>query len=183
MIYKKLKKDSKMNGENRRKSIIELLEKGSGPISATKLANGFSVTRQIIVADIALLRASGYPIVSDYKGYALKKDACEGLKKMIAVKHGQSEVAEEFYAVVDNGGKVLDIIVEHTLYGKISAELNISSRYEADEFVKKLSETGANPLSMLTEGLHIHTVSVKDEETFCRIKEKLHTLGILIETE
>lgn len=173
-----------MNGEERRKEIIWLLSKGSETISATTLAKKFSVTRQIIVADIALLRASGHKIVSDYKGYSIEKDRSEdGLKKMIAVKHTQDMVAEEFYAVVDNGGKVLDIIVEHSLYGKISADLNISSRYEANKFVEKLSKTGASPLSMLTEGIHIHTVLVKDEETFERINERLRDLGILIETE
>ena len=173
-----------MSGEDRRKEITELLIKGSEPISATTLAKKFSVTRQIIVADIALLRASGHRIVSDYKGYSLEKvQPGEGLAKMIAVKHTQNEVAEELYAVVDNGAKVLDIIVEHSLYGKISADLGISSRYEVDNFVENLSKTGANPLSMLTEGIHIHTLLVKDEETFERIKEKLRVLGILIETE
>ncbi len=172
-----------MNSEERRKAITELLKKGSEPISATKLAVEFSVTRQIIVADIALLRASGCRIVSGHKGYTIEKQSDEALTKMIAVKHSQEMVAEELYAVVDNGGKILDIIVEHSLYGKISAELNISSRYEADKFMEKLSETGANPLSMLTEGLHIHTIAVKDEEMFSRIREKLQSLGVLIESE
>ena len=173
-----------MNSQERRKAITEMLENASAPISATKLAVEFSVTRQIIVADIALLRASGLSIVADNKGYSLgKKPVQDGIIKRIAVKHKQDEVLEEFYAVVDNGGKVLDIIVEHSLYGKISAELNITSRYEADLFVEKLKETGACPLSALTEGMHIHTITVKDEASFERITEKLKKLGVLIESE
>ena len=161
-----------------------MLENASAPISATKLANEFSVTRQIIVADIALLRASGLSIIADNKGYSMgKKPVQDGITKRIAVKHKKEDVLDEFYAVVDNGGKVLDIIVEHSVYGKISEELNITSRYEADSFAEKLKETGACPLSALTEGMHIHTISVKDEAAFERIIEKLKALKILIETE
>ena len=83
---------------------------------------------------------------------------------------------------MDNGGKVLDIIVEHTLYGRISADLRIASRYDADQFVARAKETGASPLSQLTEGIHIHTVLVPDEETFQRITRRLSDLGILVET-
>ena len=169
-----------MNGEERRSSIIKRLQQSQIPISANRLAEEFSVTRQIIVADIALLRASGHPIYAGYKGYTLEASN-DGLVKRIVVTHGKNEVADEFYAIVDNGGKVLDVIVEHSVYGNILVELNISSRYDADIFVSKINETGANPLSLLTEGLHIHTISVKDEESFLRIAEKLSDLGILIE--
>ena len=172
-----------MTGENRRKAIAELLQKATAPISAAKLAEEFSVTRQIIVADIALLRASGFCISADNKGYTLEtKAAHDGIVKRIAVRHKKEEVSDEFYAVVDNGGTILDVIVEHPVYGKISAELNISSRYEADEFANKISKAGVNPISMLTEGLHIHTVAVKDEAAFLRILDKLSSLGILIES-
>ena len=83
---------------------------------------------------------------------------------------------------MDNGGKILDVIVEHSVYGRISVELNVSSRYDADEFVKKIDSTKANPLSLLTEGVHIHTIAVVDEAAFARIKEQLNALNILIET-
>lgn len=171
-----------MNGEERRSLIIAELKKNELPLSATRLAEKFSVTRQIIVADIALLRASGYPVRAEHKGYVLDQRDKDGLIKRIVVKHGKDDVLDEFYSIVDNGGKVLDVIVEHSMYGKISVELNVSSRYDADTFVKRIKDTGANPLSLLTEGLHIHTVSVKDEESFSRIEKKLSELNILIES-
>ena len=143
------------------------------------MANNFSVTRQIIVADIALLRASGYQIIADNKGYKLIT-ANNDLIKRIAVQHSKDDVNNEFYAIVDNGGKVLDVIIEHPIYGKISVELNITSRYEADEFVKKLNNTNSHPLSILTQGLHIHTIEVPNNESFEKIKLKLNELGILI---
>ena len=168
-----------MKSEERRNLIIKLLEENSDSLSATFLAKKFSVTRQIIVADIALLRATGYSIIADNKGYKLNI-VNNDLIKRVVVQHSKDQVNDEFYAIVDNGGKVLDVIVEHPIYGKISVELNISSRLEADEFVIKLSETNSSPLSLLTQGLHIHTIEVPNEKSFEKIKEKLSELNILI---
>lgn len=170
-----------MTGENRRTLIIDKLEKSQVPISANSIAEEFGVTRQIIVADIALLRASGYGIRAEHKGYVLDKPDTSALTKKIAVKHDKESVCNEFYAIVDNGGRVLDVSVDHSVYGRISAELNVASRYDADKFVEKINLTGANPLSLLTHGLHIHTISVENEENFERIKDKLTELGIFIE--
>lgn len=171
-----------MNGQQRRESILEKLRGAEGPVSAKNLADDYAVTRQIIVADIALLRAAGYPIVAASRGYILETVADSGLVKHIVVKHDFDATAEEFYAIVDNGGKVKDVTVEHSLYGRISADLRIASRYDADQYVARAKETGAAPLSLLTEGIHTHTLAVPDEETFVRITERLSALGILVET-
>lgn len=170
-----------MNNEERRKDIIVRLKATESPISATALAGEYSVTRQIIVADIALLRASGYPIRAEHKGYVLDKANIDGKVKRIVVQHTKDEVKEELYAIVDNGGKVLDVIVEHSVYGQISASLNHTSRYDVDKFLRQIEETKSNPLSLLTEGVHIHTVVVKDESSFEAIVQKLIEMGILIE--
>ena len=169
-----------MNGDKRREEILAILANAKAAVNATKLAEEFGVTRQIIVADIALLRASGNPIRAEHRGYVLDKQDGD-IRKSIVCRHSGDDVTEELYAVVDNGGKILDVQVEHSIYGIISADLSISSRYEADEFVNKVKNTGAAQLSDLTGGVHIHTVSVKDEETFERIRKKLSELGILIE--
>lgn len=170
-----------MNNEQRRIEILNTLQKNSLPISANEFAKDFSVTRQIIVADIALLRAAGYPIRAEHKGYVLEKIESNEIIKRIVVKHGSDKLTDELYTVVDNGGKVIDVIVEHSIYGKISAELNLSSRYEVDSFVKKVASSGASSLSQLTDGLHIHTIAVKDTEAFNRIVEGLNELGVLVE--
>ena len=172
-----------MNNEQRRIEILSALKESVLPISASAFAKDFSVTRQIIVADIALLRASGYPIRAEHKGYVLEKVESNEIRKRIVVKHGANEVTEELYAVVDNGGKVIDVIVEHSIYGKISAELNLSSRYEIDLFVKKVADENITPLSLLTDGLHIHTIAVKDLDSYERIVEKLKELKVLVEGE
>ena len=110
-----------MNSEERRNRIIECLKQNTAPISASCLAKDFAVTRQIIVADIALLRAMGYSIVADNKGYVLTSLDEKSVKR-IAVKHDKSQVLSELYAIVDNGGKILDVIVEHSIYGRISVD-------------------------------------------------------------
>lgn len=170
-----------MNGQERREAIAERLKTGDSPISAGRLAEAFGVTRQIIVADVALLRAAGYPVVSVSKGYVWGAERW-GLVKRVAVRHGQEAVADELYAIVDHGGRVLDAVIEHPVYGRMSVELDMSSRYDVDCFLLRLRETGANPLSLLTEGVHIHTLSVRDEETFARITARLSELGMLIES-
>lgn len=168
-----------MKAEDRRNTIINIFKENKNSMSASSLASKFNVTRQIIVADIALLRASGYPIIADNKGYRLNT-LTDGLTRRIVVHHSKDEVKDEFYSIIDNGGKIIDVIVDHPIYGKISAELNISSRYDADEFIKKLEETNSNPLSLLTQGIHIHTIKIPNEEAFERIKNKLNEFGILI---
>ena len=168
-----------MKNDERRQIIIKILKESNVPISATFLASKFSVTRQIIVADIALLRASGYSITADNKGYKLLTFNNDLIKK-IAVQHSKDEVTNEFYSIIDNGGKVLDVTIDHPIYGIISVELNITSRYEADEFTKKLNNTNSNPLSLLTQGIHLHTIEVPNNEAFERKKNKLSNFGILI---
>ena len=170
-----------MNSEQRREKIISVLQTSDKPISASRFAGEFSVTRQIIVADIALLRASGHAIRAEHKGYVLEKSDSQTSLKRVVVKHGKKEVQDELYAIVDNGGRVIDVIVQHSVYGKIVAELNLSSRYDVDRFIMHINETDSKPLLLLTEGLHIHTIMVKDEDSFRSILERLMELRILVE--
>ena len=51
-------------GEERREHIIKLLTQTKKPISGTELARQMKVSRQVIVQDIALLRASNRNILS-----------------------------------------------------------------------------------------------------------------------
>ena len=168
-----------MTGAIRRQNILAELNDATGPINATKLAEMNGVTRQIIVADIALLRAAGHNIRAEHRGYVLDRTIGE-IRKKIVFKHSKEGVVDEFYAIVDNGGKVIDVQVEHSVYGVISADMSISSRFEADEFVRNVSESGAAQLSDLTGGVHVHTIGVKDEVTFERICAKLDELGVLV---
>ena len=56
-----------MSAEVRRERIIGLLKASDLPLSGTELAKQCQISRQIIVQDIARLRASGYQILSTTK--------------------------------------------------------------------------------------------------------------------
>ena len=169
-----------MTGKTRRENILSELMQATAPLNATKLAEMNGVTRQIIVADIALLRASGHNIRAEHKGYVLDRNADE-MRKQIVCKHDKEKLIDELYAVVDNGGKIIDVQVEHSVYGMISAEMSVDSRYDAEQFVEEISKSGATQLSDLTGGIHIHTICVKDDAAFDRICKKLAALGILVQ--
>ena len=168
-----------MNYTERRSCILEYLKKSETSIPASRLAEMFGVTRQIIVSDIALLRAKGNNIISTQRGYMIQREEMSGVLETISCRHKKEQISDEFYAIVDNGGSVLNVIIEHPVYGQISAELNISSRYDADEFVKKTDTSKANQLSDITGGLHYHTIRVPDADALERIISTLRENGIL----
>lgn len=53
-----------MEGEKRREQLIALLKQADIPVSGTDLAKRLGVSRQVIVQDIALLRAVNKNILS-----------------------------------------------------------------------------------------------------------------------
>lgn len=164
-----------MKAEERRKIIAQTLT-ADHPISATALAGKFSVSRQIIVGDIALLRASGLDIVATPRGYKLGETA--GLIRTVACIHnGVEELEKELLAMVDNGCTVIDVVVEHRLYGEITGQLSLSSRYDVQQFVERAKDSST--LSSLTGGLHLHNLRCPDEEAYQRVCRDLEKLGIL----
>lgn len=170
-----------MKQSGRKEELLKLLEASDEYLTASNLAQHFGVTRQVIVSDVALLRANGHKIIATQRGYALEKPV-QGVEKNIKVigcKHNLDDITNEFYCIVDNGGKILNVMIEHPLYGEISATLNITSRYDADQFMDKAHELQANQLCDLTNGFHFHTIEVPSEAAFKRIKAELAKLNIL----
>ena len=169
-----------MHAAQRRQAILDVLRQSGGPVSASALAERFSVSRQIIVGDIALLRAGGAEILATPRGYVLGRRET-GVERTLACRHRSDEMECELNAIVDQGCTVLDVIVEHPIYGQLTGPLHISSRYEVSQFVSRCREQSAAPLSLLTEGIHLHTVVCPDEDSFCRVRLALKELGILLE--
>ena len=60
-----------MDTKERREQILSLLAESAIPVSASKLAARFDVSRQIIVGDIGVLRAAGCEIEATARGYLL----------------------------------------------------------------------------------------------------------------
>jgi transcriptional regulator of NAD metabolism len=166
----------------RRMKILDLLKKSNEPLKGTELSKIFDVSRQVIVQDIALLRARGEDILATPQGYIIPRINKEKklVKKIVSRHTHDYEIEDELTTIADLGGKIIDVIVEHPLYGEIRGSLEISSRLDVDEFMRNLKKAKAEPLSSLTGGIHIHTIEVKDEEAFERITEALKKKKYLI---
>ena len=169
-----------MDAAGRRAKIRETLERSDHPVSAAALAERLGVSRQIIVGDVALLRAGGAEIAATPRGYMLRRGA-EGLVRTVACRHSAGEMAAELNAVVDQGCAVLDVIVEHPVYGQLTGSLQLRSRYDVEQFIHRCQEAGAVPLSLLTEGIHLHTLACPDEGRYQAVLSALRMLGILLE--
>lgn len=170
-----------MTGDERRAKILRKLQEADAPLSGTVLAKAFHVSRQVIVQDIALMRAENNGIVSTNKGYLLRSKKTENTqpKRVFFVKHDTEEVMDEFMTILELGGKILDVAVEHEIYGQICADLLIESEEDAVEFCEKLMTCGANPLKVLTDDCHYHTVSAPSERLLDLIEQDLRRKGYL----
>ena len=167
-----------MQAEKRRQAILKYLRQASRPVSAGFLAERFSVSRQAVVGDVALLRAAGADISATPRGYVIL-EADRGLVRRIACRHDAAGMEAELCAVVDQGCSVVDVIVEHPVYGQLTGPLQLASRYDVSQFLSR--STGARPLSDLTGGIHLHTLSCPDEAAFLRVQDVLRELGVLLE--
>lgn len=168
-----------MQAEQRRKAIGEILDGANQPVSAAALAARFSVSRQVIVGDVALLRAAGADISATPRGYVILP-AAGGLIRQIASRHGAEGMEPELNAVVDEGCTVLDVIVEHPVYGQLTGPLQISSRFDVRQFLQRCQQSDARLLSNLTGGIHLHTLSCPDEAAYRRVLAALEALGLLL---
>ena len=169
-----------MHAEERRQVILNILNHSAQPVSATALASRFSVSRQIIVGDVALLRAAGAEISATPRGYVILP-AATGLVRQIAVQHNAAGMEAELNVIVDHGCTVVDVIVEHPVYGQLTGPLQVSNRYEVRQFLDRCAKSDAQPLSNLTEGIHLHTLSCPDKGALDRVRAALREMGFLLE--
>ena len=171
-----------MTGEQRRNQILNLLMQQHSPLSGAALASQFHVSRQIIVQDIALMRAENHNILSTNKGYLYRTTETENTqpKRVFCIRHETSQVLEEFMTVIELGGKILDVAVEHELYGQIRVDLLIENAQDARDFAEKLLSCRDNPLKVLTDDCHFHTVAAPSEKLLDLIEAELNEKGFLI---
>ena len=168
-----------MTGSERRAGIIRQIQKSSKPVSGSELAKSYNVSRQVIVQDIALIRANGYDIISTNRGYIL--NIPRSVSRVFKVQHTDEDLTDELYAIVDLGGCVENVMVNHKVYGHIEANLNISSRRKVYEFMNDIKSGKSSPLKNITSNYHYHTVSADSEETLDLIENELRQMGFLIE--
>ena len=166
-----------MNGNERRTEILKLLTESQGPVSGVSLARQLGVSRQIIVQDIALLRAAGNDILAMNQGYMIQSKP--KLSRVFKVIHKEKDVEEELNTIVDFGGIVKDVFVYHKAYGVLRAEMNIRSRLDIENFVEKIKSGKSNLLMNVTSGYHYHTVMADSEQLLDIIQDKLRKKGFL----
>ncbi|HOA80080.1 MAG TPA: transcription repressor NadR [Defluviitaleaceae bacterium] len=169
-----------MDKEERRNTILAMLKETNKPLTGKYLAEKLGVTRQIIVQDIALLRAENNDIMSTARGYIFYDRKQHVNKRVITVCHGKDSIEDELTIIVDFGGRVLDVIIEHPIYGEIIASLIIESRRDIKEFMEIMKKNDTVPLLKLTSNIHMHTIEAKNEEILDEIENELRKKGYLI---
>lgn len=169
--------------EERRTKIVELLSTTPQPVAGSRLAYELAVSRQVIVQDVSILRASGEEILATPRGYMISdKNVPGSYKRTFAVRHNMEQMENELKIIVDAGGKVLDVIVEHPLYGELKGMLMLKSRHDVQEFVKSIKSTSSKMLSDVTNGVHLHTVEAESKDVFLYIEADLSRAGYLLDS-
>lgn len=168
-----------MTGSERRDAIIRTIQKTHIPVSGKSLAASYDVSRQVIVQDIALIRAAGYDIISTNRGYILNTPVKEEM--IFKVHHTDAQLEEELNAIVDLGGCIENVMVNHRVYGHIEARLGISSRRMVSEFLEDIQNGKSSPLKNITSNYHYHTISADSRKTLDMIEQMLTEKGFLVE--
>ena len=186
-----------MHGSERREQIIRQIQESKAPVSGTKLASFYNVSRQVIVQDIALIRAAGHEIISTNRGYLLNGDAAgyeiistnrgyilnqpKTVCRIFKVQHTDEQLEEELNTIVDLGGCVDNVVIHHRVYGKMEAELVLNSRRKVGAFMEDIRSGKSSPLKNITSNYHYHKVSADSEETLDLIEQELREKGFLVE--
>jgi len=170
-----------MSAEDRRMMLLNKLKKATSPIIGSDLADTFGVSRQVIVQDIALLRAQGEEVLATARGYMVPQDS-NMVEKTMACKHKPEDIEKELLTIIKYGGRIKDVIVEHPIYGEIKGILMVQNRKDLEEFMENYQGEDVKPLSTLTEGVHLHTIEALNQEVLELIEEKLREQGFLLQS-
>ena len=174
------KAEAMASAQTRRGRIVSDLVGSKKPLSGAALAKELGVSRQIIVQDIALLRANGHDIVATNRGYVLAPPRePQVFTRRFKVHHGEDQTIDELETIIDLGGTVKDVMVNHRVYGKVTASLGLKSRRDIARFAEDM-RTG-RLLMTVTSGYHFHLVSAESEEALDDIEKALADKGYLAE--
>ena len=166
-----------MKGNERRKKIIQMLSESEKPISGRELADALQVSRQVIVQDMALLRAQEHDITSTNLGYSLLKQ--DKVRRVFKVMHTDEQVGEELSLIIDYGGVVEDVFIYHKVYGIVRADLLIRCRKDIEAFLQDLAAGKSGLLKNVTSNYHYHTVSAPTEKLLDLLQQQLMEKGFL----
>ena len=171
----------KILGEDRRIFLLNQLKSTNQALTGSDLAKLANVSRQVIVNDMNLLKAKNEPILSTSQGYLYLSNENNHFERKIVSQHTPEQTKEELFTIVDCGATVKSVIVEHPIYGEITANLHLSSRLEVDTFIQQIKETNAALLSTLTDGTHLHVISASSEQILNQVEHALRNKGFILE--
>ncbi|WLR44290.1 transcription repressor NadR [Bacillus carboniphilus] len=178
---------NKILGEERREFILDWLKNSHHPVIGRMIAERTNVSRQVIVGDISLLKAKGAPIIATSQGYLYQHHQLNGttqcFERLIVAKHKPIDVQNELFMIVDHGVTVKDVIIEHPVYGDLTASIMVSNRQEVKEFIHKINRTKASYLSELTDGVHMHTLVADSKEKLESAFKELQAAKFLLNEE
>lgn len=166
-----------LSGQERREQILKILRNSTEPVAGVELAKQLEVSRQVIVQDMALIRANGIDVMATNRGYVLHE--VKVVSRVFKVIHTDEQVEEELHLFVDFGGKVEDVFVYHKVYGVIKASMNIKSRRDVRKYMEDISSGKSTNLKNLTSNYHYHTVTAEDEQVLDLIQDELNKRGFL----
>ena len=169
-----------MDADLRRKYVLDIIHQQQIPVSASSLAKQLHVSRQVIVGDVALLRAQGYEIIATARGYIIpKSNELHQYLGKVACQHAPEGTKDELYTIVDLEAIVVNVIVEHGMYGEITGCLNLATRKDVDLFIDKVNAAEVKLLSELTMGIHLHTIACRNKIHFEQVCQALDASGYL----
>ena len=170
-----------MRSNERREKLLQILKKSDKPVKGSELSAELQVSRQVVVKDIALLRASGLEIIATSNGYIVLDSVKNEFKIKCKNHNSDDELYDELQTIIDLGGKVKDVIVEHPTYGVLKADLNVATNRDLRNFMQKAATNEFKQLSVLSPDYHIHTIEVDNDEIFEEIQKELKLKNILFE--
>jgi transcriptional regulator of NAD metabolism len=177
-----MKNQTKMSATARQQLIMNRLQQTEHPITGSEFATQTNVSRQVIVQDVSILKAKGKPIIATSQGYMLmNQNEADIVRSVIICNHTAAQTLEELQIIVDHGVTVKDVIVEHAVYGDITASIRVSNRAEVNHFVKQIDDSNATYLSTLTAGIHLHTLEAAKTEQIEAACSALKEAGILVD--
>ena len=97
------------------------------------------------------------------RGYIL--NAPHTITRVFKVSHTDAQTEDELYSIVDLGGTVVNVMVNHRVYGHMEAPLGISSRLKVKAFIDDIKNGKSSPLKNITSNYHYHTVEADSEKT------------------
>ena len=102
-----------MNSNERRENLLHILKTSNKPVKGGDLAKELNVTRQVVVKDIGLLRASGIDILATSTGYMIYDLKDQEFQIKCKNHTTENHLLSELQTIIDLGGKIKDVIVEH----------------------------------------------------------------------